>query len=694
MSSSSPGRLLWRSGENHLLTLRRHGARLDAADKSWHLTSPTPYDPPLTYGGWNQCKALGTRIASALQHRADSRPATPGCEERRDWRRRYTVVIHSSPFLRCIQSSIAIGAGIAQHRDHSTERRELRKSNSHRRRRRSKPSIDEEDEEAYDYFHEGEGVHSRAAVKQALREPGVPRATLRIDAFLGEWLTPDYYDDITPPPGSTMMVAGAKADLLRHEQIDVFQPSTAAKGNFPGGWIRPGSSDDQGRDYPPSPLVDDHTPSMTPTGQAHPRIHRASSHSSIGSNGSLNGHKPYSSLSTSRTTYVPPVPAYSISPAEPIPRGYVAHARDACIDVDFQWDSMRPPQDWGDGGEYGEEWSAMHKRFRHGLYQLIAWYKEHPVRYSLFDPDSAVSSPGSVSYEDDRELVVILVTHGAGCNALIGALTNQPVLMDVGLASLTMAVHREQLPSTYSKSAPPVSNGSDFSLPPRRRSSLYYGLSEEYEMKLMASSDHLRAGADGSRATALQSPNLVPRIPEYRRRAHANTGPSSLAPPTPNSFFRGPELLRGMNINGALGSIRRSPTISGTSFNRFGSASPSRSSSGSASGGSSGLWTKNLNTPSIPHLDVGAAAEYSVGQIEELSLGPSVNGNTPVQPPTQAREPSRDRARLASPLPDVRSRSMTQPGLWGSNATAPVNSHDMRAYTPKRRWSVNMENDG
>lgn len=25
--------------------------RLDAADQSWHLSTPAPYDPPLTYGG-------------------------------------------------------------------------------------------------------------------------------------------------------------------------------------------------------------------------------------------------------------------------------------------------------------------------------------------------------------------------------------------------------------------------------------------------------------------------------------------------------------------------------------------------------------------------------------------------------------------------------------------------------------------
>lgn len=52
--------------------MRRHGARIDAVDKEWHLTSPTPYDPPLTYGGWIQGRALGARIASLLKAREDS----------------------------------------------------------------------------------------------------------------------------------------------------------------------------------------------------------------------------------------------------------------------------------------------------------------------------------------------------------------------------------------------------------------------------------------------------------------------------------------------------------------------------------------------------------------------------------------------------------------------------------------------
>ena len=65
---------------------------------------------------------------------------------------------------------------------------------------------------------------------------GEEKILLRIDAFLGEWLSPDYYEDITPPPNSTLMVAGAKADLLRRGDNLQAQPdASSSKGHFPGG---------------------------------------------------------------------------------------------------------------------------------------------------------------------------------------------------------------------------------------------------------------------------------------------------------------------------------------------------------------------------------------------------------------------------------------------------------------------------
>src|SRR5258706_10837317 len=99
----------------------RHGARLDAADSSWHLTSATPYDPPLTYGGWLQARSLGQRIRNILNARNTS-PAASTLDlsdlrskppETKPIQTR--ILIHTSPFLRCIQTSIGISAGLSMH---------------------------------------------------------------------------------------------------------------------------------------------------------------------------------------------------------------------------------------------------------------------------------------------------------------------------------------------------------------------------------------------------------------------------------------------------------------------------------------------------------------------------------------------------------------------------------------------------
>ena len=86
--------------------------------------------------------------------------------------------------------------------------------------------------------------------------------------------------------------------------------------------------------------------------------------------------------------------------------------------IDWTWDSLR----LGDGGEYGEEWGSMHERFDRGLSKLLQFYCQQDM--------------------NGDETVVILVTHGAGCNALLGALTRKPVLTDIPISSLSMAVLR------------------------------------------------------------------------------------------------------------------------------------------------------------------------------------------------------------------------------------------------------------
>jgi len=118
----------------------------------------------------------------------------------------------------------------------------------------------------------------------------------------------------------------------------------------------------------------------------------------------------------------------------------------------------------------------MHKRFRGGLQQMILWYGQHDrerLAPSGEEPDTL--SRLDEDDEDDVDIVLVLVTHSAGCNALMGALTNQPVLLDAGMASLTMAIRKSEEPR--SQSPEPMSSGAR-----RRRSSVDLGLSELFEV--------------------------------------------------------------------------------------------------------------------------------------------------------------------------------------------------------------------
>lgn len=275
-----------------------------------------------------------------------------------------------------------------------------------------------------------------------------------------------------------MMVAGAKANLLREKHRPIEKDSVSlgkpAMGNFPGGWgggtveanAMTSNDDDDG------PLT-----RLSGLNRSLPRLNRSSSHSSAGTL----AHRSVQQVSAdavNNSGYVSPVPSYAISPSASIPSGYVAYAKDSCVDVDYKWDSMRRPHEWGDGGQYGEEWSSMHKRFRRGLQQMILWYGQHDIeRLAPMGEEPNTLTRLDKENEDDVDIVLILVTHSAGCNALMGALTNQPVLLDAGMASLTMAVRSPEEPN--SRSPEPLLSGSR-----RRRSSIDLGLSELFEVSV------------------------------------------------------------------------------------------------------------------------------------------------------------------------------------------------------------------
>ncbi|KAL2869667.1 putative 5'-nucleotidase [Aspergillus lucknowensis] len=498
--------------------IARHGARLDAANKEWHLTSATPYDPPLSYGGWLQSRALGARIISelrSLEHQPDRSaqgaqdPKTQPhrLQERKQKRR---IIIHTSPFLRCVQTAIAISSGISQNH----------------------PGIDSPHPARIPRLDQS---GTATTLPQPISSPrsappqGNHRCLLRVDACLGEWLSPNYFENITPPPKSERMVTTAKTELLRRDRSVI--PSadtqnTPSVGHFPGGWsntvtnpVETGSSE-----------VDQASTMANGTGQRN----RAGSYDSFGSGGTGWGRK-ILKINTDLpsepdTAYTPPIPSYAISTSSPIPDGYVTHARDACVSVDYQWDSMREPQNWGTGGEYGEEWSTMHSRFKTGLERMISWYQ---------DDDSSTAPPRRRSRSQLRFLdqdeaedsavntILILVTHGAGCNALIGAISGGPALVDVNTASLTLAVRKDCLNNTTQdgeegKQHDSLTKSNGF---------------ENYQLVEVASTDHLRPGTSPSTSARSSSISSLPSpsIPSYRHRsAEPSCPPLSFIPARAN----------------------------------------------------------------------------------------------------------------------------------------------------------------
>lgn len=81
----------------------------------------------------------------------------------------------------------------------------------------------------------------------------------------------------------------------------------------------------------------------------------------------------------------------------------------ATLDRSWKWDQF------GDSGEYGESWENMHRRFSHGLERLIRYYNHTSEKCN-----------------------VVIVTHGAGVNALLGHILDQPLLSRINLASFAV----------------------------------------------------------------------------------------------------------------------------------------------------------------------------------------------------------------------------------------------------------------
>ena len=602
--------------EDRFSIFTRHGARLDAADKDWHLTSPTPYDPPLSYGGWLQSRALGIRIGSLLEA-----PEFTGGQPRHDIDlsinaeppanleptqapsescNRYNIIIHTSPYLRCIQTATAVTAGLSQAcpRNENT-------------------------------------VEDLAPTRQSVAHSSINLDTLpllRVDAFLGEWLSPDYFDQIIPPPASDRMVAAAKAELLRREEI-ILSPaaregSRSLSGHFPGGW---------GSFTSPTSPKNEMEYAAAQWSQSSPTrsYHRQRASTVDVPQSSLPvTHSPQalSRLDTNlkpaaTTSYVPPTPNYAVSASDPIPVGYVAHARDACLKIDYQWDSMRTPT-WGTGGEYGEEWSTMQERVTDGFNHMLEWYQDPNNSHS---PSKVSTSTATNSNNRPPQTVLIIITHGADCNALINSLAGRPHLLDIGTASLTLAVPRYHLPRSEAD-AERLNDSSS-----RQSDSL---ISRKYDMPLMVSIDHLRAGIDPSQLTSLTSPSgskppLQPSVPTYRNRLGSR--PAAV----PGSISLGPAPALGW-------SFMHRPSTSG---------SPSSA---------SGLW--------------GPISSPTEKEDEADDFVPNFRDKRPASQDSPLPETAVETSGWQKKLPQ---RTNSQRGLWGS--APPLEDRETGS---RRRWTL------
>ncbi|RHZ62561.1 uncharacterized protein CDV56_107624 [Aspergillus thermomutatus] len=628
------------------IVIARHGARLDAADKNWHLTSPTPYDPPLSYGGWLQSRALGARIIDLLQSFDEHPPVSslvPRDEPKfpsslQKPRKKRRIIIHTSPYLRCVQTAIAVSSGISQHYPDT----EI-----------VHPAVASNSAQATGYpmglaaDSSRESVSSPVTAVPPMPAPQDHRCLLRVDAFLGEWLSPDYFDQITPPPKSERLIAAAKAELLRRGDDVVPEADTANKpttGYFPGGWggfTNPNTTpaDETANNVGPSSGV------TQPQGQRN----RAGSYDSLKSAETPHARRILGKINTDLPpipdgAYTPPTPSYAISPSDPIPVGYVTHARNACVKIDYQWDSMREPQNWGSGGEYGEEWSAMHSRFRTGFERMLSWYRNNDQGTGTGRPRRHSQQPGingdlhqPADEDDATDTILVVITHGAGCNALVGALTGEPVLLDFQTASLTMSVRKDNADEQIEADGP-----LGYFLPS--------GTSEEapvtkgYSLRLVASTDHLRPNVNPIPSTSsLSSPNSVvtPSISAYRHRLASRPSLSQ------GQFMIGP------SPNSGVGS--RSWTL----------LRPS-----TAPKGSNGLW----GPASIIHESADDILP-NFGDRRSASSDAVVTGQANGSAP-KPEEP----AGQSNNLPQ---RTFSQRGLWGS---IPV-SKDREAAT-KRRWTV------
>jgi hypothetical protein len=412
------------------------------------------YDTPLTYGGWKQAQALGAYIAQLL--------LLPGNPDRRKKR----IIIHSSPFARCVQTAIGLSAGLAQ----------------------VVPPITDTSNKSENSGTTPTGIASPYS-----------RIVLKIDPWLGEWMTEQYFNHWVPTSlRSSDIVARARTLLTSTGEAEGIRIDVKTLSNN-------------------IPAREPQSPKDIST---------------------INALKIQSLVSARGRTYVAPTPNHAVLATDIIPKGYVAHARDACIQFDETWVGLR------DGGEYGEKWSDFHQRIGAGVEAMLQWYlvhryDENPLGSSQNNGELAGEaetieattekvnestkrlsdiSLGSIneSQDSDEELIVILVTHAGGCNKLLHAFTHKPVLIDFPQSSLTIAMKNTDFNGAGELDT----------------------LSKQYKVVLQASTDHLSPAARFKTIKELATANIsVTRhsrsTSRSNRRTTLTTIPSAVtAPPS------------------------------------------------------------------------------------------------------------------------------------------------------------------
>jgi len=467
----------------------------------------------------------------------------------------------------------------------------------------------------------------------------------KIDPWLGEWLSTSYFEDSVPPPPGNQIIDRAKETLtvsveeIRGADLSAFVPVVESL-----------TEDDEKEDDFTNTSLNENGGLRAMAAIGHSLTHRSRT-TSFGRDFASNSRLVLGDKRRPRsrsTTYSPPLPQYSLQPQDPIPPGYVAHARDACVYPNLDWNSVA--MGWGDGGGYPEEWSAMHVRFRLGLQKLLAYYQDQePVQRRTRDNCD----------DDPEDVVIVLVTHQAGANALIRLMTGAPALHDIGVASLTLAVRRPVLmrpPSLAGTSHSPLGFGRE-SRKSSRRGSLDLGLADQFEMRIIASTDHLR---HGSNPLGLNSPGLGQSPALASRRM---VGTESL-----DSFSIGDSFAQRQN---SIGDLSRSSSQRG----------------------------RASNMPSMPAVNTGLWGSSATLATVREPVNEDPEDLAPISPKSRPVTPSTgmdgiSELKLSAPPPPSTS-TVQSTGLWGGSntslsvGTASGEGSIVRARSPaKRRWTA------